>query len=116
MNMEIRKTEERDLPEVLAIYRYARTFMREHGNPRQWGDKWPPEALIREDIRRGKSYVCEADGRVEATFFYDEGENVEPAYSVIDGSFTGPARYGVVHRIAAKRVPVLRNRPYSGGR
>lgn len=101
MNMEIRKTEERDLPEVLAIYRYARTFMREHGNPRQWGDKWPPEALIREDIRRGKSYVCEADGRVEATFFYDEGENVEPAYSVIDGSFTGPARYGVVHRIAA---------------
>lgn len=68
MNMEIRKTEERDLPAVLAIYRHARTFMREHGNPRQWGDKWPPEALIREDIRRGKSYVCEADGRVEATF------------------------------------------------
>ena len=52
MNMEIRKTEERDLPEVLAIYRYARTFMREHGNPRQWGDKWPPEALIWEAIRR----------------------------------------------------------------
>ena len=79
MKWTIRKTGEMDLPEVLAIYRHARVFMKEHGNPRQWGDQWPPEALIREDIRGGKSYVCEADGKVEATFFYDEGEAVEPA-------------------------------------
>lgn len=100
-HLTIRKTEEKDLPEVFAIYDHARKFMKEHGNPRQWGDKWPPENLIREDIRRGKSYICEADGKIAAAFFYDCGKDVEPGYTHIeDGKFTGPEVYGVVHRIA----------------
>ncbi len=99
-DMVIRRTEEKDLPEVLAIYEHARSFMRENGNPRQWGDRWPPEELIRKDISLGKSYVCEKKGEILATFFYNAGKKVEPTYSVIDGKFTGSDEYGVVHRIA----------------
>lgn len=98
--LSIRKTSEKDLPEVMSIYDHARRFMKEHGNPRQWGDNWPPVDLIREDIRRGKSYICEKDGEILGTFFYSCGENAEPTYLDIDGRFTGSPVYGVVHRIA----------------
>ena len=60
--MKIRHTTELDLPRVLEIYRYARNFMAEHGNPNQWGPtNWPPEDLIRQDIRNGNGYVCVDD-------------------------------------------------------
>ena len=57
--MRIRPTTLDDLPQVMEIYAYARSFMAWHGNPNQWGPtNWPPEALIRRDIAEGKSYVC----------------------------------------------------------
>ena len=60
--MRIRKTTIEDLPQVMDIYRQARVFMAEHGNPLQWGPtKWPPLALIRQDIAAGESYVCVGD-------------------------------------------------------
>ena len=38
----------------MEIYAYAREYMAAHGNPDQWGPtNWPPEDLIREDIRLG---------------------------------------------------------------
>ena len=37
--MEIRKTEQEDLDQVLALYEEARRFMRDHGNPDQWGNE-----------------------------------------------------------------------------
>ena len=107
--MRIRKTTEQDLPAVMAIYAAARAFMAETGNPRQWGATcWPPEALIREDIRRGRSYVCLSDGdEAAATFFFDKGMDIEPTYRDIrDGDWLDDGPYGVVHRIAAdKRRP-----------
>lgn len=76
--------------------------MEKTGNPYQWGPtNWPPEALIQEDIRREKSFVCEEDGRVVGVFFFEHGENIEPTYANIeDGAWTGDDDYGVVHRIA----------------
>ena len=57
--MKIRKTAEKDLVRVMEIYAHARRFMAEHGNPDQWGKRnWPPEELIRTDIKEGCSYVC----------------------------------------------------------
>ena len=108
----IRKAEEKDLDRIMEIYAFARKFMAEHGNPRQWGStNWPPEALIRKDISEGKSYVCEASGasegpvslpRIEAVFFYDHGRDIEPCYRVIEGKgWRGGDTYGVVHRIAS---------------
>ena len=32
--MEVRKARPADLPEIMAIYAYARSFMAAHGNPR----------------------------------------------------------------------------------
>ena len=65
-----------DLPEIFAIYARARDFMKETGNPNQWSDKWPPEDLVREDVRLGRSFVCEAAGRVEGVFMLQSGRHV----------------------------------------
>ena len=101
--MEIRQTAVQDLPRVMEIYASARAFMAAHGNPRQWGPTlWPPEALIRRDISRGKSYVCAEGGRIVGVFYFDFGQNIEPAYDVIEGEqWLSDAPYGVVHRLAS---------------
>ena len=44
--MEIRLAEAGDLPVILEIYRRARRFMAENGNPTQWGDGHPPRQLL----------------------------------------------------------------------
>ena len=100
--MEIRHTRAEDLPRLLEIYQTARDFMASHGNPTQWGPThWPPEALLREDIRRGKSYVCTQDNRIVGTFFFDVGEEIEPGYRRIEeGGWLAGGPYGVVHRLA----------------
>ena len=100
--MRIRLSKEEDLAVIMDIYAYARDFMAAHDNPNQWGpNKWPPEELIREDIRQGHSYVCENNGRVAGVFFYNYGVDVEPTYEVIeDGDWIGSGPYGVIHRIA----------------
>ncbi len=102
--MKIRKTEEQDLGRMLEIYAYARSFMAEHGNPNQWGPtNWPPEELLRNDIRSGNSYVCTNDeGKVVGTFCFLYGRDIEPTYRVItDGAWIGDENYGVVHRVAS---------------
>ncbi len=87
----------------MEIYEKARAFMAEHGNPNQWGpSNWPPEEVIRRDIAEGKSYVCEKDGRIAGTFFYDFGKDIEPAYlDIEDGAWALDTPYGAVHRIAS---------------
>jgi hypothetical protein len=102
--MEIRKSTAGDLERIMEIYACARDFMARHGNPRQWGaTNWPPEALIRQDIAGGDSYVCLNDeGKVIGTFFFVQGADVEPIYrQITDGAWTDDSPYGVVHRIAS---------------
>ena len=104
MDMQIRKTTDQDMPRMLEIYAYARRFMAEHGNPNQWGPtNWPPEALLHRDIREGHSYVCvNSAGTVIGTFFFVQGEDIEPTYrSITEGSWRDGSAYGVVHRIAS---------------
>ena len=104
MDMQIRKSTEQDMPRMLEIYAYARRFMAEHGNPNQWGPtNWPPEALLHRDIREGHSYVCvNSAGTVIGTFFFVQGEDIEPTYrSITEGSWRDDSAYGVVHRIAS---------------
>ena len=102
--MKIRKSTMRDLEGIMAIYAHARRYMAEHGNPTQWGPThWPPEALIRKDIEGGNSYVCLSDaGRVVGTFFFVQGEDIEPTYrDITEGEWLDDRPYGVVHRIAS---------------
>ena len=102
--MRIRKSTAGDLERIMEIYACARDFMARHGNPRQWGaTNWPPEALIRQDIANGDSYVCLNDeGKVIGTFFFVQGEDIEPIYrQITDGAWMDGSPYGVVHRIAS---------------
>jgi len=102
--MKIRKTTLQDLDRVMEIYAFARHFMAQHGNPNQWGPThWPPEALIRRDIRDGHSYVCVNEaGKVIGTFFFIHGPDIDPSYrSISDGNWLDDSPYGVVHRIAS---------------
>lgn len=101
--MEIRHTTEQDISRIMEIYRYARRFMEEHGNPNQWGPtNWPPESLIRSDIASGISYVCTLNGKVVGTFFFKQGEDIEPTYRVIEnGAWSDNSPYGVIHRLAS---------------
>ena len=101
--MKIRKTTEADFDRITEIYAHARDFMAKTGNPNQWGPtNWPPETLIRSDIRNGNSYVCLNDeGNVIGTFFFIHGQDIEPTYrEITDGAWLDDSPYGVVHRIA----------------
>lgn len=101
--MEIRRTTVEDLPRAAgpvcpgpAVY----------GRPRQpqsvGPTHWPPEALLRQDIAQGKSYVCLEAGRVVGTFFFTQGKDVEPTYRRIEaGAWRDDSPYGVVHRLAS---------------
>ena len=104
--MKIRHSTEQDCGRMMEIYRFARKFMAEHGNPNQWGPTcWPPEDLLHKDIRGGSSYVCVNDeGKVIGTFFFIQGKDIEPTYrDITDGAWLDDSSYGVVHRIAVDR-------------
>lgn len=100
--MYIRPSTENDFDRIMEIYAYARCFMAKHGNPSQWGPTgWPPEELIHSDIASGNSYVCISDERIVGTFFFCQGDDIEPAYQVIEnGAWLDESPYGVIHRIA----------------
>jgi len=100
--MTIRKTLHGDLEEVMQIYSFAQGFMRDTGNPMQWGPVHPPKALIESDIEKGLSYVCINDEKIVAVFYFNI--EIEPTYGKIDGKWHSDGEYGVVHRIASNRT------------
>lgn len=98
--MEIRQTELQDIPAVMEILGGARRFMAATGNPNQWTDGYPSREVILEDIRQGRSYVCEKNGDMVGTFCFQQG--IEPNYlRIYDGAWLNDAPYGVIHRLAA---------------
>lgn len=103
IKMYIRKAKLSDLDRIMEIYASARIFMTQNGNPRQWAaNSWPPETLIKEDIKSQKCYVCIDEDKVVGVFFFDKGKDVEPCYkSIQGGNWCGQDEYGVVHRIAS---------------
>ncbi len=100
--MKIRSACPHELDCIMNIYADARAFMRENGNPEQWGSHYPPRETICEDIARGCCYVCEDDGEIVGVFYYAEGD--DPTYRTIeDGAWLNDRPYGVIHRIASAR-------------
>lgn len=100
---KIRHAQQKDYSRILEIYAHAREFMKQTGNPRQWGDVWPPADVIQNDINEQKNYVYVDDQDVaHAVFYYRYGDHCDPTYDVIhDGSWKEETPYGVVHRIAS---------------
>ena len=56
--MEIRKSTMKDLDAILNIFKIAKKFMIETGNPNQWSDNYPSIQMIENDINKHESYVC----------------------------------------------------------
>ena len=101
--MIIRKATYGDLPQILSIYQEARTYMKENGNPSQWGDAYPPVSLIEEDLERRHCYVCVDEQEIIGVFCYFAG--TEPTYEQIyQGHWLDEKLpYGVIHRIAVAK-------------
>lgn len=99
---EIRKAQKIDINTIMSLYETARCFMKEHGNPEQWGNEYPRRELIEQDIASGNSYVCVEAGEIAAVFYFDIGD--EPSYRKIEnGEWLNDKPYGVIHRIASKK-------------
>lgn len=98
--MIIRPTELKDLPLVMGIYEYARSFMRANGNATQWVNGYPSEELIRQEIEDNHSFVCIGEkGEIAGTFCFILGD--DPTYrQIYEGAWLNDAPYGVIHRMA----------------
>ncbi|MBC6719683.1 N-acetyltransferase [Treponema sp. Marseille-Q4130] len=97
--MTIRNALQKDFDDILRIYARAREYMKRNGNPTQWGENFPPEALINDDIREKRNYVVEADGGIHGVFAFILGD--DPTYARIEGAWKSDAPYGTIHRIAS---------------
>ena len=98
--MMIRLAEKRDMDAILAVYESARAFMRDNGNPGQWGDSHPPAGLLEGDIESGQLYVVTENGKICGVFAFIIGH--EPTYGHIEGgAWKNDEPYGTVHRIAS---------------
>ena len=96
----IRQAVEAEMDTIMELYRKARQFMADHGNPRQWPPAYPPGEMVLQDIRDGHMFVCVAEGQIRAVFYYRQGQ--EPDYQDIrDGQWINEEPYGVVHRITS---------------
>lgn len=99
--MNIREAVLADLPDIEDIYRSARKFMAESGNPTQWGEDYPPTELLCEDIAENRLYVCTEDDEIIGVFCFFIG--TDPTYvEICDGQWLNSLPYGVIHRIAVK--------------
>lgn len=95
--MFIRKTVLKDLPQVKALYRRARQFMRLNGNGGQWGNSYPERQTLLEDIARGVSYVCDDGGNILAVFAFIK--EPDATYKIIEnGAWLNDEPYFVIHR------------------
>ena len=99
--MNIRKSTSQDLPQILNLYKIAREFMKNNGNPNQWEDRYPEVSTVENDVKQGISYVCEENGKIVGTFVFFMGE--DPTYRVIEnGAWHSDQKpYGVIHRVAS---------------
>ena len=92
-----------DLPTMLKIYEHARKLMASNGNPTQWGDKFPREEVVRDDVESQRTVllVDTVDGkeRVLAQFALCLG--IDPTYVNIDGAWLDDDPYVTIHRIAS---------------
>lgn len=98
--MDILKAERTDLPRLLEIYAAARVQMVQTGNPDQWVNGYPDQALLEADISNGELYKVVNDQVIVGVFMLVPGP--DEVYSKIDGAWLNDAPYLVIHRIAAQ--------------
>lgn len=96
--MNIRCSHIRDLPDLMDIFGEAQKTMAALGID-QWQNGYPSEAVIQEDIVKGRSYVVEHENEVLGTFVL---VHAEPTYDrIYEGQWTEDD-YVAIHRVAVK--------------
>ena len=90
----IKKAKVKDLPKLSELYEAARRYMRESGNPDQWGMSYPSEDILLNDIANGVLYTDESFNFA----FVLMGE--EEAYrDIYGGSWLNDKPYLTLHRV-----------------
>ena len=104
--MNIRPAQQGDLPALLEIFAHARAFMAQTGNPTQWGNEFPRESMIEDDIANQRTMLlvdtCNGHERILAQFALCPGE--DPTYAKIDGAWLDDDSYVTIHRIASSGI------------
>ena len=97
--MEIRAAKPHELEKIMEIYRSARGFMCQTGNPDQWWEGYPPRELIKSDIAEGECRIVTEGDDILAVFYTAYG--IDPTYvKIYDGEWGTAEPYGVLHRVA----------------
>ena len=106
----IRPARPNELSTIQTIYVAARRFMAANGNPHQWGEHYPSDDLLSQDMAAQQLYVEEMDGELSGAFVLALGD--DPTYAYIeDGAWLSDTAYGTIHRIASNGIaPGLFNR------
>ncbi|MFT8309694.1 MAG: GNAT family N-acetyltransferase [Sporolactobacillus sp.] len=100
MTTYLRKTTNRDFPEIKKIIDQAKHLLKSDGID-QWQDGYPDDATLHADIAQGISYALIVDGKIAGTGVIFE--KVEPAYEAIEsGSWINSSApsYASIHRVA----------------
>lgn len=90
-----------ELGAIKKVYRIARRFMRDNGNPTQWKGSYPSGKILKNDINSGNLYVYTENDIIHGVFAFIIGE--EKTYARIDNGSWGdhPEPYGTIHRVAS---------------
>lgn len=101
MNRNIREAKPVDITDIMQVMEAAKKIMRSSGNMHQWGDGYPSEAVIFNDMEKHGGFVIEDAGRIVGYFAFLPSP--EPTYSKIyDGEWLDDTLpYHVIHRIAS---------------
>ena len=102
----MRRAKSDDLPTIRSIYAYARRQMAANGNLTQWGDRYPLEETVLEDIafQRSMLLVDEENGRERVLAQFAACTGADPTYAQIDGTWLDDDDYATLHRIASSGV------------
>ncbi len=96
----IRQANIKDLDAIMKVMSYAREYMKANSNPTQWGDDYPSEEVLKNDIAQKELYVYEVDNVIHAAFVIMQRE--DPCYNVIlDGAWEYDEEYAAIHRVAS---------------
>ena len=101
MSRTIREAKPEDMAEIMQVMEAAKKIMRSSGNMHQWGDGYPSEAVITNDMEKRGGFVIEEADRIVGYFAFLPSP--EPTYSKIyNGEWIDDTLpYHVVHRIAS---------------
>ena len=89
MSRTIREAKPADMPEIMQVMEAAKKIMRSSGNMHQWGDGYPSEAVITNDMEKHGGFVIEDAGRIVGYFAFLSSP--EPTYSKIyNGEWLNP--------------------------